>query len=192
MAKRIAPSLREEMAQDVATAEPSKLDVNRVRHCIDALEHLDGDIAAVEARLSLLTKQRRELAEVTIPTLFDEAGGVERIALDDGRTISLQKEVHPNVLVENQPKLFAWLKTNKLDSIIKNEVKSAFGRGEDALAAKAAKYLKELGVEVKQKRFIHPQTFKAFVKERVDKGAVLPDVVDINEVRTTKITVKGK
>ena len=63
--------------------------------------------------------------------------------------------------------------SHDLDSI-KNTVACAFGRGEDDQASAFKAFAEKQGYYAEQKTEIHPQTLRAFVKERVESGDEFP------------------
>ncbi len=133
----------------------------------------------------------RTLTEATIPNLFDEIGGLREIVLDDGRRIIVSEEVYPNIKKENQPAAFKWLRDHNFGDLIKNEVKVAFGAGEDAKAIELQAMLIECGFPMgQQKTTVHSMTLGAFVREQLKKGADLPSSIDVMRVRKSVIKQK--
>ena len=63
---------------------------------------------------------------------------------------------------------------NGYDDIIKNTVACQFGRGEDDRAAAFAAFAQTQGYLPEQKTAVHPQTLRAFVKERCEEGDAFP------------------
>ena len=60
------------------------------------------------------------------------------------------------------------------DDIIKNTVGVEFGRGEDDKASAFRAFCETEGYVPDQKTGIHPQTLRAFVRERVENGDSFP------------------
>ena len=88
----------------------------------------------------------------------------------DGLTVSRKMMVHASIPVERREEVYAWLRENNLDDIIKNDVIVSFGKGEDNVAGHVVGMLEEQGFHPEQKTHIHPATLKAFVKERIENG----------------------
>jgi hypothetical protein len=65
---------------------------------------------------------------------------------------------------------FGWLRGSGNEDIIKNVVKTSFGKGEDALAAALADYCFSRKLDFTQQEGVHASTLKAFVKEQYEKG----------------------
>lgn len=177
-----ASALLATMQQDAAEPVVSPLDIAKVRQLVGQLVQLQTREAQLAAQLEAAKRELRQVREVDLPTLLDEVG-VNSLVVD-GHAVTVKTEYHPNVTKANEDAFFDWLRSTGHDDLIKNEIKVAFGRGEDQLAAKlylqlAKKY------ETSQKLSVHASTLKAFVREQMEAGAPLPSVLDINAVRTT-------
>jgi hypothetical protein len=135
---------------------------------VRTLRQVDKDIEKTEASLKALKQDRQKLTVELIPGVMDEMG-VERLDVD-GVTVSRKLIVSASISEEKRDAAFGWLRENGLDDIIKNDVVVSFGRGEDNAAKNAVGILREQGFDPDIKTHIHPQTLKAFVKERVEGG----------------------
>lgn len=185
-----SPALLARASEDKPTATAK--DMQQIAELVKQLETLDARIAKGEQLLADLNAERRKLADVAIPTLFDSAG-VNRLKLSDGTDVSIATSYHPNVKADDQPKLIAWLRKTGNDSIIKNDFRLSFGKGEEKLAAKLSTLLEKQRFVYSRKEDVNPQTFKAFVREQLEAKARLPKFIDPNPVRTTKIkAAKGE
>jgi hypothetical protein len=98
-----------------------------------------------------------------------EEMGVERVDVD-GVTVSVKMKVHASIPVDRRGEAFAWLRSEGLDDIIKNDVVLTFGKGEDNIAGDVVGMLQERGFDPETKTHIHSSTLRAFVKERVENG----------------------
>lgn len=185
MARAKLTPLQKQMQEDAGTLGTNALDVARVRKAVIELEKLRKEIEEDTAALDAKTKAATAIETELLPTLFDEAG-VSSLTID-GRPLKIKTEYHPFVLKANEQKFFAWLRKNKFDGIIKNELKVAFGKGEDGKAAKLAAELMKKRFVVAMKQGVHASTLKAFVKEQTEKRAPLPPELDVNPVRIVKI-----
>jgi hypothetical protein len=135
-----------------------------VRH----LRHVDTQIAEAEENLKLMKQERQKLTVELIPGLMDEMG-IERVDVD-GVSVVRKLIVSASIPEEKRVAAFGWLRDNHLDDIIKNDVVLSFGKGEDNVAKHAVGLLRDQGFDPDVKTHIHPQTLKAFVKERVESG----------------------
>ena len=132
------------------------------------LRSIDTRIEEVEETLKGLKQDRQKLTTELIPGVMDEMG-VERLDVD-GVTVTRKLIVSASISEEKREAAFSWLRENGLDDIIKNDVVVSFGKGQDNSAKNAVEILREQGFDPDVKTHIHPQTLKAFVKERVEDG----------------------
>jgi hypothetical protein len=103
-----------------------------------------------------------------IPALMDEMG-VERLDVD-GLTVERRMVVSASIPVDRRDEAYTWLRENRLDDIIKNDVIISFGKGQDNVAGDVVGLLKDRGFDPSTKTHVHPSTLKAFVKERITDG----------------------
>ena len=124
--------------------------------------------AAAEEELKAKKEEERKLREETIPSMFAELG-IEQLKLADGSTFSCKQEVYCAIPAGRREEAYAWCERNGFGGIIKTEVKVPFGKGELEKAIDLLDRLAtELGVDNGTiERSIHPQTLKAFLKERI-------------------------
>ena len=75
----------------------------------------------------------------------------------------------------NRDQAFDWLRKNGHDSIIKNELKGTFGKGEEERAKEVFEKIEALAPGIfSRKSLVHPQTLKSFVKELCEAGTPPP------------------
>ena len=132
------------------------------------LRNIETQIEDADQHLKSLKADKHKLSTENIPSLMDEMG-VERLDVD-GVTVSRKMIVHASIPADRKDEAFAWLRENRLDDIIKNDVTCSFGKGEDNVAGDVVGILQDRGFDPKTKTHIHPSTLKAFVKERVTDG----------------------
>jgi hypothetical protein len=135
---------------------------------VRALRRVEQQIEDTETHIKSLKAEKHKLSVELIPGLMDEMG-VERLDVD-GLTVSRKMMVHASIPVERREEVYAWLRENNLDDIIKNDVVLSFGKGEDNLAGDVIGLLQDRGYDPETKTHIHPATLKAFVKERIENG----------------------
>ena len=135
---------------------------------VRALRNVEQQIDDTEQHLKSLKAEKHKLSVELIPGLMDEMG-VERLDVD-GVTVSRKMMVHASIPVDRKEDAFAWLRSEGLDDIIKNDVVVTFGKGEDNLAGHVVGMLEEQGFYPSTKTHIHPATLKAFVKDRIENG----------------------
>jgi len=132
------------------------------------LRTIEKEIDDAEAHVKALKQEKHKLSVENIPALMDEMG-VERIDVD-GVTVTRKMMVHASIPADRKDEAFAWLRSEGLDDIIKNDVTISFGKGEDNVAGDLVGRLQDQGFDPSQKTHIHPSTLKAFVKERFEHG----------------------
>tara|TARA_R100001369_G_scaffold83045_1_gene115043 strand:- start:1049 stop:1609 length:561 start_codon:yes stop_codon:yes gene_type:complete len=134
---------------------------------------LETNISELEASLSSMKKEFREISEQKLPDAMRECN-LSEIKLSNGTKISVQEFYSARISKEQQENAFSWLKENGHEDIIKNVVSVNFGRGEDGRAETLLDTLQSKGLSPATKRWVEPMTLKAFVREQVQKGVDLP------------------
>ena len=130
-------------------------------------------IESLEEQLKEEKKALLKLTDEDMPAMLAEIG-LSSFTLDDGSTVDIKQTYGASILVQNRPQAYEWLRDNGYDDIIKNTVACQFGRGEDDLASAFAAFAQQQGYTPEQKTEIHPQTLRAFVKERCEGGEEFP------------------
>jgi len=129
-----------------------------------------------EELLAKLNEELKVLQTQRIPDAMAEIG-MESFSLSDGTAITVEPFYSASIPKERQDEAFQWLRDNDYDSIIKRNIVITFGKGEDGWARKfmadLAKRKKKVIFENKQT--VHPQTLKAFVREKMEAGENLPE-----------------
>jgi len=130
-------------------------------------------ISRLEETLKKEKKTLLKLTDEEMPAMLAEIG-ISSFSLDDGSTVEVKQTYGASILVDNRPAAYEWLREHGYDDIIKNTVLCQFGRGEDDLASSFAAFAQQQGYVPEQKTEIHPQTLRAFIKERVEEGEAFP------------------
>ena len=133
----------------------------------------EATISDLEQRLKDEKKALLKLTDEEMPAMLAEIG-MASFSLDDGSTIDIKQTYGATIRVEKRPEAFEWLRDNGYDDIIKNTVACQFGRGEDDQASAFAAFAQQQGYAPDQKTEVHPQTLRAFVKERCEAGEEFP------------------
>jgi|TARA_B110000902_G_C14135026_1_gene523510 hypothetical protein len=127
---------------------------------------LDESLKAAKAKLMQLT-------DYDLPDVMQEIG-LTNFTLADGSKLEIKATYGARIPVEHREAAFAWLQEKGYDDIIKNMVSVPFGRGEDSSATEFMELAQKSGYLPDQKKEVHPQTLKAFVKEQLEKGTPVP------------------
>lgn len=130
---------------------------------------LEKEIADMEDVLKERGEQYRKLTEQTIPEAMAEAG-MKKFTMEDGSSIDIKAYYGASIPKARQAEAYQWLRDHGFDDIIKNTISVRFGRGEDELSVRLLSLLGTQGYPAEQAQKIEPQTLKAWVKERVEKG----------------------
>lgn len=125
--------------------------------------------ALAVAKAALLRTETEDL-----PELMRELG-LSSIRLDDGSTVEVVEDVQCGISEARRPEAMRWLIANGFGGLVKTEVVTQFDRGEaEAAQAFAAEVAAATGHHPAVAETVHPATLKAFVKEQLAAGAVLP------------------
>ena len=130
-------------------------------------------LESLETSLKAVKKELQKLTDEEMPAMLAEIG-ISSFALDDGSTVEVKQTYGASILVQNRPTAYEWLRDHQYDDIIKNTVMCQFGRGEDDQASAFSQFAETQGFIPQQKTEIHPQTLRAFVKERCEAGEEFP------------------
>ena len=170
-------SLLDEMEADHEAA--SQLDnvttdgLQQVTELALKISNWETKVSEMEEQLKTANATLLQYTEYDLPDLMQEIG-ITDFTLEDGSKRSIKQTYGARIPVEHRDAAFAWLKENGHDDIIKNNISVPFGRGEDSSAMRFYELAQENGYLPDQKKEVHPQTLKAFVKEQLEKGTGVP------------------
>ena len=165
-------SLMEADASDSLNV-PSDNYLRSVSNLAEAMLSLQRQKKLLEERIAEVNRKYNRLADEDLPQLMIEVG-VAKIELETGETVEVKPTYGAHIKAENKPEAFQWLRQKGFDDIIKNTVSLAFGRGEDDRAQEFIDVATAAGHVPDQKTDIHPQTLKAWVRERIESGESIP------------------
>lgn len=161
-----------EEASDFESISPEKL--QSLSELAKEARETDVTIASLENQLSLKKERLRIIVEGLLPDIMMELG-MSELKLTTGEKLIMSKYYSASIKDENQEAAFKWLRETNNDSIIKNEVKGSFGKGQDAEAKQVMEALESMVPGLfSLKTNVHPMTLKSFVKERIEGGMELP------------------
>lgn len=132
-------------------------------------KELEKEIEDQETVLKERKEQFRKLTEEAIPEALSELN-MKSFKMADGSSIDIKPFYGATISEARRAEAFKWLRDRGFGDIIKNTVSVRFGRNEDELAARAINLLRAQGFPVEQSEKVEPQTLKAWVKERIEKG----------------------
>ena len=183
--------VREEMLKDSKDLLDS-VEVTTIAAECQKLKQKEDEIAELEDRLKSKKQEADDISSRVIPELLAEQNLTE-IKLGDGSAVSVKKEFRCTLPKDETKRTAAyqWLRDNKLEDIIKNNVFVTFGRGEDDKAKQLLNLAAENGYEPQQKSDVAWMTLTALFRERIEAGLDMPsDVFNTWIKDKTKITRK--
>ena len=153
---------------------------------------LDSEIENMEETMKEMKRERDLLSQETIPTKMQELG-INETTMKDGSKVTVKEGFHCRIPKAREEEALQYLKQEGLGDIIKNQVSTSFGTGEDNMAGDLAGYIQQnYGITPDVKESVHPSTLKATLKKRHEEGLTDPDDLFGIFIRPeTKIT-KGK
>jgi len=164
------------MEQDTAESKLETLDQERLKTVASmavAIRNKEAEIEDLEAKLKKEKNALLKMTDEDLPTMLAELG-LSSMTLDDGSNVTVKQTYGASIRIDDKPQAFEWLRDNGYDDIIKNQVMCIFGRGEDDQASAFKALASQQGLVAEQKTDIHPQTLRAFIKERVENGDDFP------------------
>lgn len=162
-----------DMEEDAASL-PSNDKLLEIADLAQQAQDYESEIEQKEADLAATKALYRTLTEVTIPAVCAEAGGLTQVKLSSGVELKIDNFVDARITPEKAPDAFAWLREHGHDDLIKRELTLQFGRGDDKQAELVRDELCRLGLSPSDRESVHPQTLKAFVRERMESGQAVP------------------
>ena len=155
--------------------------------------NLDSEIENMEETVKELKRERDILSSETIPTKMQELG-INETTMKDGSKVTIKEGFHCRIPKAREEEALSYLKNNELGDIIKNQVSTSFGTGEDNMAGDLAGYIESnFGITPDVKKSVHPSTLKATLKKRHEEGLTDPDDLFGIFIRPeTKITKGNK
>ena len=162
-------SLTNLFEEDAGALQVSDEQVTGIAGLAKRAKLLEKELADLEKTVSEKSEQYRKLTEQTIPEAMAEAG-MKKFVMGDGSTVDIKPFNSASIPKARQEEAFQWLRDRGFDDLIKNTVSVRFGRNEDELCVRLLSLLGQQGYPAEQAQKIEPQTLKAWVKERVEKG----------------------
>ena len=160
----------EEAAAIAASETPTEL--SKITMMARDLIGIEADIAYQEEELSKLKREKQDLVARQLPELMAEAGmGSGDDITVDGWKFLLTEYVSGAWPKDPDRRASAKSLLGEYDALglIKTNVSMAFGRGDEKLAAQAAKAMSKFGEPTVDEN-VHHSSLAAFARERLSKG----------------------
>jgi hypothetical protein len=172
------------------TALPSDDGQRRVADLAARMVAHEAEIVRLSALIEKEQTSYNEIAFKLLPELMHEIGMLE-FTLVDGNQIAVAPFYSASITEERAPDAHAWLRANGHGDIIKNEVKAAFGKGEDEKVEQLLTVLNEKQIPYERREGVHPSTLKAFVKEQYKKGSMTEKGIELLSVHVGEVAQIG-
>ena len=150
--------------------------LNTVAKLAEKIQILEQKIADTDSLLKQYGEELRKLTDDELPTALGEMG-LSSIKLQDGAKVDVKKTYGGKIPKGKEQEAFTWLRQNGFGDIIRNIVSVDFAMGEDNKAKEFQSLAMSNGLTPNQKENVHPQTLKAFIKERVEAGDEFPQML---------------
>ena len=175
---------------DLKNLQDSEL--QKLSNNIQKLLDLDKTIEELEETIKEFKRERAIVSEETIPQQMQELG-ISDTTMADGSRVTIKEGFHCRIPKDKIEQAHNYLRQEDLGDIIKNQVITSFGTGEDNMAGDLAGHIQDsYGITPDVKESVHPSTLKATLKKRHEEGLSDPDDLFGIFIRPeTKIT-KGK
>lgn len=161
------------MEQETSVEKIDQQGLSTIAELARQIRDLERVIDSSEKDLKEHKQKLQKLTDEEMPAMLAEIG-ISSFSLDDGSTVEVKQTYGASIRVDNRPQAYEWLRDKGYDDIIKNTVLCQFGRGEDDQANAFSSFAETQGFIPQQKTEIHPQTLRAFVKERCEAGEEFP------------------
>ncbi len=168
------------------------VDVTNLADECQKLKDLEDMIKSAEKHIQDLKAQADDVGSRIIPELLAEQG-LTSLKLADGSAVSVKKEFRCTLPKDEDRRAAAykWLRDNKLEDIIKNNIFVTFGRGEDDKAKQLLDLAVANGFDPQQKSDVSWNTLTALFRERIESGLDMPSDVFSTWIKDkTKISRK--
>ena len=90
---------------------------------------------------------------------------------------------------EKRQFIIKWLRYNNNAVLVKNEIVASVGKGKDNVAADVCAYIEKSGLDYTREENVHTGSFKALVKDEIQKGANVP-LEELGVNRVVEATIK--
>jgi hypothetical protein len=163
----------------------------RLEAMVSALRFAQAAYTAAQLAAEEAKAEVRRIETESLPDLMQEFG-LKEARMSDGTLLTVSEDVDAAVTEERMAAALAWLTPRGYDGIVKTKLSVDFGRGEREAAEAAARVLsEECSLHADLKLAVHPQTLKAFVRERLAAGEQIPfDVFGIRQYSRAKLREK--
>jgi len=179
--------LADQMQAETHSFDVSEGKLQSLGNLVRQLRELESQLEDYTANCVSTKEHIEQITDRDIPDMMSELGFEEIKLLDDLGKLTIKTNYHASIKSDDKYLAHTWLKDHDYGDLIKNEVITKFGKGEDAKASKLVDNLAAQGYTLTQKEFVHPQTLKGFVRQTLEEGGTLPDSITVHIVRRATI-----
>jgi len=148
--------------------------LERVRELAQLLVKQEDDLKFQTDMLAHAKAAYNQTRLSDLPELLKEVG-LPGLRLEDGTAIDLKQNIDASITKAKKPAALRWLEENGFGGLIKTKVMVEFAKDKREEAIECTHKLAGEYDTVSLDDNVHPGTFKAFVKEQMEKGLVLPE-----------------
>lgn len=151
------------------------------------------EISKLKADLEAKEKQLRQITQEDLPALLQEIG-VSGLKLPDGTELAMVEDIQCGISEDRADAAHNWLVEHGYGGIIRSNINIDFPAEEIEEARKLASQIEGIsGRTVLLKGKVHPQTLKAFLKERLAAGEAIPlETFGVHPFNKVKFEKKAK
>ena len=177
--------LQSQFAEEAELNLPSSDQLNSIEELANQQKDLESQMEDLESQLKDLKEQHEEITSIKLP---DALGGITGFTLADGTKLKVHNVYRGHIKKENQAEAFNWLNDHDFGDLIKNQIIMRFGKGEEEHANAFMDKLEKQGELFENKKEVHSQTLKAWIREQIEAGNDIPhDLFGVYEGKKTKI-----
>ncbi len=152
---------------------PNDATLCRVRDLIRLQLDLEDQIKALSVQVEAAKAALARVQEIDLPSSLQEYGMAE-IRMEDGTRVTVKQEYYASIKEEKKGEAFGWLIDNFHGDLIKHDLITSFTKGMSDEARRVMELLDENNIEYVDKKHVHPQTLRAFVREQIEAGNPIP------------------
>lgn len=177
------------MSYAVVDSGPTAEELATVINLAERQSQLEDRIAELQKELDDTMIILRQIQERDLPEAMSQAG-VEDYTLTGGKKVAIDTKIVASPTKAQQPEMLDWLESNEHEDLIKHEIKVAFGKGEFDRAERLLAWVHANMPKQKidDKKYVHPQTLSAFVREQMKDQVDLPDAFGVVVLRKSIIS----
>jgi hypothetical protein len=165
-----------EMAGDskaLAEQPPAEEDLETLNLLVQEILDLEQGIEEHQNAINLASLRLKQVQEELIPEIMTRTR-MKILGMEDGSALEIKDEVYASIPKDRTNEAFKWLREHKFGDLIKNTLTIRFGKGQDKLVKGIVTFVTKSGLSPDRKEEVHHQTLKAWVKERLEAGEIIP------------------